>query len=314
MASQHTPSEVEPAASAPEAVDRNNNQKSMSDGVNSPVSAEVEPAAATAPEAVDRNNNQSTTTAAFSDNLSVLGPVPVDPAPVEVQCRILPHGPLPCIIALLSIFAWVVGLSKDGCNYARIDGPNISEITNNPNVPIPYVIVGFQGYREPILNPLDGEWIFDYDLKCLEYSTDEFKDGTWMFAYCTSFLCLIIGGSGALFILFSTCFVFERNVWRWAGYELLVAAMLQLLTYIWFATSVCRENKCVMHYGARADLVTTFFWITSAILILGKYPIKKNDPTAPTQQGREEIELSNRNAAQLPVAGVPTQGPTSELV
>ena len=36
-------------------------------------SAEVEPAAATAPEAVDRNNNQITTTAEFSDNLSVPG-------------------------------------------------------------------------------------------------------------------------------------------------------------------------------------------------------------------------------------------------
>lgn len=277
------------------------------------VSAEVMPAA-TAEVVVDRNNNQATTTAGFSDNLSVPGPVPVDPAQDEVQCRILPHGPLPCFIALLSIFAWVVGLSKNGCNYARIIGSNISEITNNSNVPIPYVIVGFQGYREPILNPLDGEWIFDYDLQCLEYSTDDFKDGAWIFSYCTSFLCLVIGGSGALFILFSTCFVFEPSyVWRWAGYELLIAVMLQSLTYIWFATSVCQANKCVMHYGARADLVTIFFWITSAILIFGKYPIKKNDPT-PTQQGREEIELSNRNAAQLPVAGVPTQGLTPELV
>ena len=36
-------------------------------------SAEVEPAATTAPEAVDRNNNQITMTAEFSDNLSVPG-------------------------------------------------------------------------------------------------------------------------------------------------------------------------------------------------------------------------------------------------
>jgi hypothetical protein len=127
-------------------------------------------------------------------------------------------------------------------------------------------------FREPTLKS-DGDWSIDNSTPCLEYSIDSVNKGTtWYFAYCTAFLGLVLGGGGAMFILFSSCVVFEKNVWRWAGSELLVATIFQSLTYTWFATSLCKSNECRMEYGARADLVATILWLTSALCIFCRYP------------------------------------------
>lgn len=169
-------------------------------------------------------------------------------------------------------------------------GPSVAEITNNPD--IPFIYVGFKSYREPVFNPLDGEWINDYSTPCFEYNADSVnKDGAWYFAYSTAFLGLLFGGGGAMFIWFSSCFVFERNIWRWAGYELLAATVLQSLTYTWFATSLCQSNDCRMESGARADLVVTILWLTSTMCIFCRYPTVRDKNV---QQGRE-VEMSNRD-------------------
>ena len=74
-------------------------------------------------------------------------------------------------------------------------GPSVAEITNNPD--IPFIYVGFKSYREPVFNPLDGEWINDYSTPCFEYNADSVnKDGAWYFAYSTAFLGLLFGGGG----------------------------------------------------------------------------------------------------------------------
>lgn len=167
-------------------------------------------------------------------------------------------------------------------------GPSVAEITNNPDVP--FIDVGFRSFRKPILE--DGEWIKDVSIPCLEYNDDSVnKDGAWYFAYGTAFLGLVLGGGGAMFIWFSSCFVFEKNVWRWAGYELLAATIFQSLTYIWFATTLCKSNECRMEYGARADLVATILWSTSTLCIFCRYPRVR----VKAQQEREEVEMSNQN-------------------
>ena len=65
--------------------------------------------------------------------------------------------------------AWLACLSKNGCDYARLTGPIVADITNNPV--IPFIDVGFNRYREPIFQ--DSEWIMDPNLvECEEFNTD----------------------------------------------------------------------------------------------------------------------------------------------
>ncbi len=188
-------------------------------------------------------------------------------------------------------------LSKDGCDYAQVTGPSVAEITTNPNVP--FIYVGFKSFREPRLK--DGEWIKDISIPCSEYNVDSVnKDGAWFFAYCAAFLGLVLGGGGAMFIWFSSCFIFEKNVWRWVGYELLAATFLQSLTYTWFATALCKSNECRMEYGARADLVATILWLTSTLCIFCRYPRVR----VKTQQERE-VEFSNQNQSGEQAAVAP---------
>ena len=176
-------------------------------------------------------------------------------------------------------------------------GPSVAEITNNPDVP--FINVGFKSFREPTLE--DGEWINNFSMPCLEYNDDSVnKDGAWFFAYGTAFLGLVLGGGGAMLVWFSSCFVFEKNVWRWVGNELLAATILQSLTYTWFATTLCKSNECRMEYGARADLVATILWSTSTLCIFCRYPRVR----VKAQQGRE-IEMSNQNQLVEPTDVAP---------
>ena len=119
----------------------------------------------------------------------------------------------------------------------------------------------------------DGEWVLDFTIPCERYNTDVVNiDPIWYFAYSTSFVSLIMGGSGAMFIWFSSCFVYKRNIWRWAGYELLAATVLLALTYTWFASELCQSNNCEMFYGARADILACSLWAIATLLIFCKYP------------------------------------------
>lgn len=92
----------------------------------------------------------------------------------------------------------------------------IAELTNDSNVP--YLIVGFNQYREPTQDD-DGDWYIYNRSECNEYNSDMTLDFVWTFAKVCSFLSLVFGGAGALFLWFSTCFQFSKSSWRGAGYE-----------------------------------------------------------------------------------------------
>lgn len=151
------------------------------------------------------------------------------------------------------------------------------------------------------MNLETGEWFIDSRIKCEQYNTDIVNiDGVWTFAKITAFLALVLGGGGAMFIWFSSCFVFKKNVWQWAGYELLIATILQALTFSWFATSLCHGNdgqdKCTLQYGSQADILACSMWAVSALLIFVKYPSEKNrNARGPTQQSPPEVEMANQS-------------------
>lgn len=250
----------------------------------------------------ETSNNEVRTAATSSENFTDPTST-VEPAPSSLKCRFLPHGVYAVIPSLLSMLAWFACLSKDGCDYARVAGPIVADITNNPSTP--FIHAGFNHYREPNLNTVTGEWKMDFNLPCREYNTDIVAvDGVWVFAKITSFLSLVFGGSGALFIWFSSCFVFRKNTWHWAGYELLIATSLLTLTYSWFATSLCHGNdgkdNCTMQYGARADILACVLWATSVLLIFCKYPAEKKtaQESNSIQNPPPELEMSNQSVEQ----------------
>ena len=114
------------------------------------------------------------------------------------------------------------------------------------------------------------------------------------------FFSLVLGGGGALFLWFSSCFVFSPVTWRWAGHEVFAAASFQACAFIWFATAMCRMegNTCALFFGSKADIAAAMFWLTSAVAIYMRYPSPQPkegqgtgaDPADGVGQG--DVELS----------------------
>jgi len=191
----------------------------------------------------------------------------------KFECSLLPHGGYTLVPATMSTMAWIASLAQDGCDYARLTGPIVSELTHS-SVQFPYVEVGFNAFRVPI--PVgDNRWAVDYTSSCIEYDSDVVTmDGYWNAAKMFQFISLVFGGGGSLFLWFSSCFLFSPATWRWAGYEVLVAFSFQSLAFLWFRTDMCRGegDNCELFFGSKTDIVAAAFWFVSALTIFLRYP------------------------------------------
>jgi hypothetical protein len=197
------------------------------------------------------------------------------------KCRLMPHGSYTVWIATLSTIAWCASLFQDGCDYAKVTGTIVSELASRPDVP--YLEFGLGAYREPYPvaytisgSTTDGskstEWAVNYYGECTEYPFE--LDGYWKVSKAAAFLALVIGGGGTLFVWCSTCFVFSKGTWKWAGYELLVAAACQVLAFLWFRTGSCTMpgSTCVLFWGSKANIIATVCWMVAGICIVIRYP------------------------------------------
>lgn len=250
---------------------------------------------------------------AASDPVFHIPAASVERRPGTVKCLFLPHGLYAVMPALFSTFAWLSSLTQDGCDYARLTGPIVTEITNDPNVP--FLDVGFNQYRVPELDSVTGRWIVDYRLPCEDYDEDFVNmDGYWKVSKGTAFLSLVFGGGGALFLWFSSCFVFSRGTWRWAGYELLAATIFQALSFLWFLTSMCHgsdgKDSCYLYYGSKTDILAASFWGVSVLLIFGRYPkatnkaFERSNRTVEEADVPAEVEMTGQTGQdELPLEG-----------
>eukprot|EP00581_Thalassiosira_minuscula_P016065 CAMPEP_0183726102 /NCGR_PEP_ID=MMETSP0737-20130205/22367_1 /TAXON_ID=385413 /ORGANISM="Thalassiosira miniscula, Strain CCMP1093" /LENGTH=300 /DNA_ID=CAMNT_0025957327 /DNA_START=156 /DNA_END=1058 /DNA_ORIENTATION=+ len=241
-------------------------------------------------------NNEIRTAATSGENFTIPASA-VEPAPSSLKCRLCPHGVQAVITAMFSTMAWFACLSKNGCDYARVTGPIVADITNNPDTP--FIEAGFNYYREPVYDRRSGNWMVDPLVPCKEYNTDIVDiDAAWNFAKFASFVSLVLGGGAALFVWFSTCYVFKKNVWRWVGYELAGAVILLSLTFTWFATSMCKGNdgqdKCALNYGSRMDIIACALWTVAAMYIFCCYPKLPEKVPDRNEQHRDagEVEMS----------------------
>jgi len=227
--------------------------------------------------------------------------------------RLLPHGGYTLIPAVLSTVAWLSSLSQDGCDYARLTGFIVAEATQSTAVE--FLEVGLTAYREPVLE--GDEWHIQYTGTCLAYDETIFKqDVYWTAAKAFAFIALVLGGGGALFLWFSSCFVFSRGTWKWAGYEVLLASIFQLLSFLWFATAICNtgDSQCTPSYGSKADIAAAGLWLTSALTIFCRYPVPKamqeeeDEVQHATLQQDEGGQRGGENTSERDLEDVPIAG------
>jgi hypothetical protein len=168
---------------------------------------------------------------------------------------------------------------------------------------VPYLEFGISAYREPLLIKGDdgkSEWVVDYTGACLEYPSEWELDASWKASTAFSFLALVVGGGGTLFVWCSTCFVFSRGTWKWTGYELLFAAMCQAIAFVWFNTSICRANTCSMFWGSKADIMASSFWFISAVLVLCRYPVPTPLPPIAASGDGDGVGIAQVDFAPVP--------------
>lgn len=190
-------------------------------------------------------------------------------------CRLLPHGAYALVCAVLSTLAWLSSLFQDGCDFAQLTGNVVALLTQNAETP--YLDVGFAQYRAPTFTAGQG-WSISYSGSCQSYPSNLVSvDGHWRAAKGFDFLALVLGGGGTLFLWFSTCFVFSKGTWRWAGYEVLLASIFQAFAFLWFGTALCSTNTCSLSWGSKADIVACIFWFVTAVMIFVRYPSPKDD-------------------------------------
>lgn len=189
----------------------------------------------------------------------------------------LPHGQYTLVPAVLCTMAWLSALFQDNCNYSRLTGGIVASIATAADTP--WLEVGLSAYREPIYNEQAQEWQVVYTGECLEYPADLVEQDTvWTAAKAFAFIADVLGGGGTFFLWFSTCCIFGRATWRWAGYEVLGAALFQSLSFIWFATAICHdesETSCDLFWGSKADILASILWTLAAMCIFCYYPVPK---------------------------------------
>lgn len=238
-------------------------------------------AAVKEPQSPQRSNNKKRTK---TDNTDIMG---------RNSCFLLPHGGYALLPTVLTTMAWVASIFQDSCDYAIIEGPIVQTITDDDDS-VPWVEVGFAAFRVPEYIAENDKWEVTYTGACTDYDLDRIDlDPAWKAAKAFAFLALVLGGGGALFLWFSACCVFSKATWRWAGYEVLLAAIFQVLAFLWFGNSLCQnKNTCRLSWGSKADIVASVLWGLAAVAIFCKYPAPKLPPNI-----RQQGEVTNPEIA-----------------
>jgi hypothetical protein len=174
---------------------------------------------------------------------------------------------------VLTTLAWVASIFQDGCDYAIVSGPIVQAISYH-DAEIPWVEVGYSGFRTPTYTAVNGTYVITYTAQCLNYNLDRVQfDPAWNTGKAFAFLALVLGGGGTLFLWFSVCCVFSKATWRFAGYEVLMAAVFQAMAFLWFLNPMCQnKNTCALSWGSKADIAACVLWGLAGTAIMCHYP------------------------------------------
>lgn len=197
---------------------------------------------------------------------------------------------------MLATLGWVCSMFQEGCNFAIVRGPIVAQLDPTfTSQTVPFLHFGLSAFREPKLEE-DGNYTMTLAGNCTEYPEEQLVDTVWTTSRSFAFLALVLGGGGTLFVWCSICFVFSRATWRWTGYGLLLASLLQATVYVWFTTQLCSWNTCTLSYGSESDFAAVAFWLVSGILIVARYPTPKRELIA---RDEEEFEQNQKDGIMM---------------
>jgi hypothetical protein len=216
--------------------------------------------------------------------------------------RCLPHGCYSLFVATICTMAWIASLFQDGCDFAKVSGPIVAELTTAGEIPPPWLEFGIGAFRSPSSDSIEGQdtWYSDFEEECqlFEEESENFMDTAWTTARTFAFLALVIGGGGTVFLWASTFFVFSRGTWRWTGYLIMIGSLCNSMTFLWFLTSVCGWNTCTIFWGAKADMVASSLWFLGGLLIICKYPLPISQRLQQQQQQIDSMPTASVMAVE----------------
>lgn len=224
-----------------------------------------------------------------------------------VMCRCFPHGRYGLLITVLTTCGWIASFLDDSCNYSIVKGNDMVSIIAGINATTgtdeypPYLQVGFRAYRIPSYNPISEDWEMPGNAidrsnpfnrnECLSFPPDTYdivSDEHWRISKLFSFFALILGGGATMYLWFSTLCVFSASSWRWAGLEIIIASMFQMMSLLfWFKTDLCNyepdvatddlftdltTTTCQLSIGSKGDIAATVLWFVSGFLLCVYYP------------------------------------------
>jgi len=99
------------------------------------------------------------------------------------------------IPALLSSFAWIASVSRDGCDYSKVHGQVVNELTGDES--IPYLQFGMNAFRIPNYHAETETWHPEFSGSCTSYDEVYVRsDFPWKLSRALAFVSIVLGGGG----------------------------------------------------------------------------------------------------------------------
>lgn len=221
---------------------------------------------------------------------------------IYYDIRLLPHGPITLIPAIIASLGVCLSIADDGCDYARLTGSAIELLTGS-NI-VPFVHVGHVAYRIPNYYPDEDAWHVPFTNECVTYDhSDVIIDPSWSASIWFRFMGLVVGMTTTMFLWTSTCLTLRAPHWRTCGIGALLTCTCHTLSFVWFYTKLCsttttnyedfvngrevemghdpREHGyrqptlCLLFFGSRCSLASCSLWaVVAMIVLLCKFPIQ----------------------------------------
>lgn len=212
---------------------------------------------------------------------------------IYYDIRLLPHGPITLIPAIIASLGVCLSIADDGCDYARLTGSAIELLTGS-NI-VPFVHVGHVAYRIPDYYPDEDTWHVPFTNECVTYD-HSMIDFSWSASIWLRYMGLVVGMTTTMFLWTSTCLTLRAPLWRTCAIGALLTSTCHTLSFVWFYTKLCsttttnyedfanghevemghrQPTSCLLFFGSRCSLASCFLWsVVAMIILLCKFPIQ----------------------------------------
>ena len=183
----------------------------------------------------------------------------------------LQQGAYSLVPPVFTAFGWISAIVQDGCDFALIK--DVDTLTQGE---VPFVQAGMKAYRTPYYDANEDAWRVRVTGACTAYPDEVLSDPRWNISKICAFVAQVLGGAATFYLWCITCCVFSKGTWRWAGFQVFLAACFQVAgVLLWFTNDLCKEGSCQWSYGMKFDIAAAVFWFAGSVAIFCHYPEAK---------------------------------------